>query len=195
MYFQTCDPNVPSSESHQRLTHYPLHAGYPLDNPQSYIPHDHLLSQHRPNNNRWESFGELEVGHISGQVNPGQTSGQVNSGQTSGQIKPGHTSGQVNSGHTSGQFKPGQSSGNFDPPTTTQTLESIGLYPRLDCNTNHNPDIDNDFFNRGSQTQTLETRRNCRLTQKPTYHTPDAPLRTDLLINWTNLTDNTSKEN
>ncbi|XP_063687583.1 neurogenic locus notch homolog protein 2-like isoform X2 [Bolinopsis microptera] len=48
----TCDPNVPSSESHQRLTHYPLHAGYPLDNPQSYIPHDHLLSQHRPNNNR-----------------------------------------------------------------------------------------------------------------------------------------------
>ncbi|KAL5250429.1 hypothetical protein ACHWQZ_G016228 [Mnemiopsis leidyi] len=48
----SCDPNVPSSDSHQRLTHYPLHAGYPIDTPQSYIPHDHLLSQHRPNNNR-----------------------------------------------------------------------------------------------------------------------------------------------
>ena len=154
--------------------------------------------------NSGQTSGQFKPGHTSEQFKPGHPSGQVNSGQTSGQIKPGHasgqikqghTSGQVNSGQKSGQFKPGHTSGNFDPPTTTQTLEGIGLYPRLDCNTNHNPDIDNDFFNRGSQTQTLETRRNCRLTQKPTYHTPDAPLRTDLLINWTNLTDNTSKEN
>lgn len=43
------------ADHHQRLTHYPLHSGYPLEAaPQSYIPHEHLLS-HR-GANRWVQF-------------------------------------------------------------------------------------------------------------------------------------------
>ena len=158
---------MPSSEAHQRLTHYPLHAGYPLDTPQSYIPHDHLLSQHRPNNNRWEPFGELD---------PGQTPAQNNLTTTSDKL-------------------PIHKSRRNDPSVICEVM--------LDCHAHLNPDVTfNQLFNelepsskqhrdnRSCTGQGTRENDNMSRTIYPSCENPS----TDLLIDWTNFTDNTSKE-